>query len=189
MKMKKSNKRSPIVRPWTLADLPGVAACHRAAYPEYAVDDSHYDEGIYAMQLRAFPEGQFLVDVGGIVAAYATSLILRLNGDAKPGTYDELTSEGSFRRHTLVGDTLYGADLAVHPDFRGHGLSRLLYRARRSLLRRFNLRRMMAYGRIPENTSAASSAVTCAIRHSTPICAPATESKRFCVILMKRIRC
>jgi GNAT superfamily N-acetyltransferase len=149
MQMKKRNRRTPITRPWTQADLPGVVACHRAAYPEYAVDDSHYDVRTYAMQLQAFPEGQLLIDVGGIVAAYATSLVLRLKGGVEPGTYDELTSDGSFRRHTLAGDTLYGADLAVHPDFRGQGLSRLLYRARRALLLRLNLRRMVAYGRIP----------------------------------------
>ncbi len=149
MKLSNRTRKKPAVRSWTVNDIPAVAACHRAAYPEYAADNSHYDEQIYAMQLQAFPDGQFLVDVRGTVAAYATSLILRLRADGQPGTYDELTSDGSFDRHRPDGDTLYGADIAVHPDFRGMGLSRLLYGARSRLLRRFNLRRMVAFGRIP----------------------------------------
>ncbi len=149
MKMSSRSQPIPIVRRWTKDDISGVVACHRAAYPEYGADNSHYDEEIYAKQLQAFPDGQFLVEMRGTVAAYATSLILRLRTDGQPGTYDELTSEGSFCRHSPDGDTLYGADIAVHPDFRGLGLSRLLYGARRRLLQRFNLRRMVAYGRIP----------------------------------------
>ncbi len=129
MKLSSRARQKPTVRSWTMNDIPAVVACHRAAYPEYAADNSHYDELTYAMQLQAFPDGQFLVDVRGTVAAYATSLILRLRADGQPDTYDELTSDGSFDRHRPDGDTLYGADIAVHPDFRGMGLSRLLYGA------------------------------------------------------------
>ncbi|MDH3225284.1 MAG: carbon-nitrogen hydrolase family protein, partial [Gemmatimonadota bacterium] len=38
---------------------------------------------------------------------------------------------------------------AVHPDFRGLGVAGQLYRGRKAVLRRFNLRRMVAGGRIP----------------------------------------
>ena len=44
---------------------------------------------------------------------------------------------------------MYGADIAVHPDFRGAGVAAKLYVARRRILKRYNLRRMVAYGRIP----------------------------------------
>ena len=48
--------------------------------------------------------------------------------------------------------TLYGADIAVRPEWRRHGVSRLLYEKRVVLMKRYNLRRMVAYGRIPGYT-------------------------------------
>ena len=57
---------------------------------------------------------------------------------------------GTFNTHTYSGDTLYGADIAVHPEFRRRGVSKRLYQKRLQLLRAYNLRRMVAYGRIPD---------------------------------------
>ena len=58
-------KSTPTIRRWTAEDIPGIVACHRAAYPEYDDDSSHYDERIYSMQFQAFPEGQALIEIGG----------------------------------------------------------------------------------------------------------------------------
>ncbi|MBM4460876.1 MAG: hypothetical protein FJ011_24465 [Chloroflexi bacterium] len=62
---------------------------------------------------------------------------------------DEITGVGTFSTHNLSGDTLYGADIAVETDSRKQGISRLLYAQRKKLMKRYNLRRMVAYGRIP----------------------------------------
>jgi predicted amidohydrolase/GNAT superfamily N-acetyltransferase len=142
-------KAKPIIRRWTAEDIPDIVACHRAAYPEYDGDSSHYDERIYSMQFQAFPEGQALIEIDEKVVAYATALIVQLDDDKHLYTYEELTGDGTFTSHNPAGDTLYGADIAVHPDYRGLGLSKLLYEERRSLLKRYNLRRMVAYGRLP----------------------------------------
>ncbi len=139
---------NPRVRHWRAEDIPAIIRCHKAAYPDYD-EDMLYDERIYRMQLSAFPEGQFLVEANGEVIGYATSLIVQLDDDSQWYTYAEITGAGTFSTHTPAGDTLYGADIAVHPDYRGRGIAGLLYRERRKLLRRYNLRRMVAYGRIP----------------------------------------
>jgi len=47
------------------------------------------------------------------------------------------------------GDTLYGIEIMVHPDFRGMKLSRRLYDARKELCREYNLSRIIIAGRIP----------------------------------------
>ncbi len=135
------------VRPWTAEDLPKVVECQRAAYPDYA-DGGMYDLRLYEMQFAAFPEGQFLAEIGGKVVGYATSLIVQLDEAPHTYEYDELTGNGTFSTHTPGGDTLYGADIAVHPDYRGAGVAGRLYIARKKLLKRYNLRRMVAYGRI-----------------------------------------
>ena len=137
------------IRRWQPEDIPAVTACHRAAYPDYPEDDGHYSSRNYQLQLAAFPEGQFLAEVDGQVVGYATSLIVQLDDSVPVYRYPEITGAGSFSSHTPSGDTLYGADIAVHPDFRGFGVSKRLYRERKRLLKRYNLRRMVAYGRLP----------------------------------------
>lgn len=135
------------VRRWTEQDIPAIVECQRKAYPDYA-DGGMYESRMYELQYSAFPEGQFLAEAGGEVVGYATSLIVQL--DAAPYTYDydELTGAGTFSTHTPGGDTLYGADIAVIPEWRGKGVAAKLYAARKRLLRRYNLRRMVAYGRL-----------------------------------------
>ena len=77
------------------------------------------------------------------------SLIVQLDDESPWFSYSEITGGGTFSTHDPAGDTLYGADVAVHPDWRGLGVAGKLYESRLALLRRFNLRRMVAGGRIP----------------------------------------
>lgn len=129
-------------------DLPEVVACEHACYGDYPTD-TLMDRRHFELQLAAFPEGQFVVEKDGRVVGYATSLIVQLDGLPHEYTYGELTGSGTFSTHDPQGDTLYGADIAVHPEHRGQGLAARLYEQRKKLLRRFNLRRMLAFGRIP----------------------------------------
>lgn len=143
-----TEKGRVIVRQWTPEDIPQILACHQQAYPDYP-PSAHYEARLYEMQLLAFPEGQALAELGGQVIGYATSIIVQLDDAQEAYTYSEITGDGTFSTHDPSGDTLYGADIAVLPKFRGRNIAGRLYRFRRSLLRRFNLRRMLAYGRIP----------------------------------------
>lgn len=138
------------IRRWTQQDIPKIVEVQLAAWSEYPPAEQ-YDERMFAHQLAAFPEGQFLAELeGGRVVGYATAQIVQLDdAEIQEYSYDELTGAGTFSTHDPAGDTLYGADVAVHPDFRGRGVSSRLYTARKKLLRRYNLRRMIAFGRIP----------------------------------------
>lgn len=143
-----AKKQSYKVRRWNREDIPQIIKCHEAAYPDYP-RGSHYGERIHEMQLAAFPEGQLLVEAEGQVVGYATSLIVQLDDNDEWYTWNEITGSGTFSTHNPSGDTLYGADIAVHPEYRGQNIAGLLYRERKKLMRRYNLRRMIAYGRIP----------------------------------------
>lgn len=136
------------IRRWREEDLPGVIDCQKAAWADYH-ESQQYDSRIFGLQLAAFAEGQFLAECEGRVVGYATSLIVQLADEPEAYSYDEITGGGTFATHSPGGDTLYGADIAVHPDYRGMGIAGKLYLARKRLLRRFNLRRMIAFGRIP----------------------------------------
>ena len=135
------------VRRWRAEDIPGVIECNQAAYSDYP-PEYVYTQRQYEMQLNAFPDGQFVAIAAGRVVGYATSIIISIDDDYWY-TVDEIAGAGTFSTYNTAGDTLYGADIAVHPDFRRRGIAMMLYERRKGLLKRFNLRRMLAYGRIP----------------------------------------
>lgn len=141
-------KKSVTVRAWREEDIPAIVACHRAAYPDFPAEGGHYDERNFRLQLAAFPQGQFLAEIGDQIVGYASSLIVQLDQNTDTYTYAEITGDGTFSTHTPSGDTLYGADIAVHPDHRGRGIAAALYKQRLKLLKRYNLRRTIAYGRL-----------------------------------------
>ena len=129
-------------------DLPAVFEVQRAAYTGFAAHRLCTERN-FAMQLEAFPEGQLVARIGDRIVGYAMSLIVHMDDDSPWYSYNEVTGAGSFSTHDPAGDTLYGADLAVVPDFRGRGVADALYKGRHHILNRFNLRRMVAGGRIP----------------------------------------
>lgn len=149
--MAKGNARADekiSVRRAKKSDIPALVECQLAAYPELP-PESLADERKFQMQLSAFPQGQFVALHGSRIVGYCASLILDLDDDSPWYSFDEITGVGTFSTHSPSGDTLYGSDIAVHPDYRGRGIAGLLYQRRKALLTRLNLRRMVAGGRIP----------------------------------------
>lgn len=63
--------------------------------------------------------------------------------------WEAMADEGDIGNHDPEGDTLYGIEIQVHPEFRGRKLARRLYDFRKDLCRRHKLRAMAIGGRIP----------------------------------------
>ncbi len=136
------------VRRWRQRDIPRILAVQHAAYaglPPHQIGD----ERLLKLQLRAFPEGQFVAELDGQVVGYTCTLIVQLEDENTLYSFAEITGDGTFTTHNPSGDTLYGADIAVHPDFQRRGVAQALYQRRKQLLKQYNLRRMVAGGRIP----------------------------------------
>jgi len=146
--MKAKTKPEVIVRNWKEKDIPAIVKLHEDVYGHVYSKAELYNERKYRLQFKKFPDGQFLAEVDGKIVGYATSLIVQLD-DEDPYRYPELSGSGSFSPHTPSGDTLYGADIAVHPDYRGMAIAGELYKGRKNIIKKYNLRRMIAYGRIP----------------------------------------
>ena len=136
------------VRRWRVKDIPRLLEVQNAAYgnspPHELCDERHF-----RLQLKTFPEGQLLAEVDGEVVGFTATLIVSLDRDDIAYSYAEITGDGTFTTHNPGGDTLYGAEMAVHPDFQGRGIAKRLYKERMKLLTKLNLRRMVAGGRIP----------------------------------------
>lgn len=131
------------VRRATADDVPALYACQAAAYANYG-PGALCTERQLTMQIKAFPEGQLVATVGKQIVGYAMSLIVHLDDKSPWYSYAEITGNGTFSTHDPAGEDLYGADIAVHPDFRGNWISGKLYEARMNILKRFNLRRLVA---------------------------------------------
>ncbi|MEX2186436.1 MAG: bifunctional GNAT family N-acetyltransferase/carbon-nitrogen hydrolase family protein [Pirellulales bacterium] len=144
-------KKKPLakVRLATRADVPILAALNRAAYPTMAEDNVVWGETHLLSHQRVFPQGQFVAEYGGKIMGAAASLIVNMGSDPlRPHTWAGITDSGYFTNHDPKGDTLYGADVYVHPDARGKGVGAALYEARRELCRKLKLRRILAGGRL-----------------------------------------
>lgn len=103
----------------------------------------------FCAQLTAFPAGQVCIEDKGRVVAVALALIVRYADWGDQHTYAQITGEGTFSTHNPDGDTLYGADIFIHPDYRDLRLGRRLYDVRKELCKTLNLRSIVAGGRIP----------------------------------------
>jgi len=100
-------------------------------------------------QLRLFPEGQIVLTSDHRVIGSSSSLIVSFDHYDAWSDWKAITDHGMIRNHDPKGDTLYGMEIMIDPEFQGLKLSRRLYDARKELARELNLRRIIIGGRIP----------------------------------------
>jgi len=135
-----------VLRRLTLDDFRDVRAIFETAYA--SMGGSWTKEQV-ARLIAIFPAGQICIADKGRVVAIALSLIVKYSDWGDKHTYAEITSDGTFSAHDPNGDTLYGVDIIVHPEYRNLRLGRRLYDARKELCEQLDLRAIVAGGRIP----------------------------------------
>ncbi len=132
-----------------LADLDELIALNKLCFPTQAEEPIVWNRLQLQNHLRLFPEGQILVEIDGRIAGAVSSLVVDMGTHPhRPHTYAGITDGGFFHNHDPRADTLYGADVYVHPGLRGGGVAHALYEARRALCRSLGLRRILAGGRL-----------------------------------------
>jgi predicted amidohydrolase/ribosomal protein S18 acetylase RimI-like enzyme len=132
-----------------LGDIDALIQLNKRCFPAPAEESIVWTRSQLRNHLRVFPDGQIVVEIGGQIVGAAAALIVNLGVDAyRAHTYSGITDGGYFHNHDPEGDTLYGVDVYVDPDFRSMGIGHELYAARRALCKRLNLRRILAGGRI-----------------------------------------
>lgn len=137
------------VREATRGDIPDLISLNRMAYPDLATEGVIWDEEQLLSHIRVFPLGQMVAILEGKTVGAVSSLIVDLGPDPlRLHTFEGITDGGFFTNHDPTADTLYGADVYVHPEARGKGVGGALYQARRKLCQRLNLRRIVAGGRL-----------------------------------------
>ena len=137
------------IREATRADIPALMELNRISYPVLAGENVVWGESHLLSHQRVFPQGQLVAEVDHRIVGAISTLIVNMGPDPlRAHTWAGITDSGYFTNHDPQGDTLYGADVYVHPDSRGLGVGAALYKARRQLCRRLNKRRILAGGRL-----------------------------------------
>lgn len=134
-----------IVRHLTIDDFDALIEMQKRCFPDMATWERDQIES----QLNTFPEGQICVEIDGKLAASSSSLILEYNPALEWHNWKAVADAGYIRNHNRKGDTLYGIEIMVDPEYRGMKLSRRLYDARKEICRQHNLARIIIAGRIP----------------------------------------
>jgi len=135
-----------VIRNLRPADIDAAIALQQRVYT--AIPAFRHDQ--FESLLERFPHGQFVAELDGRVVGIAISLVILWDDYSLHHTWGSITNDGQFDTHDPVrGRTLYGAEVCVDPDERGHGIGHALYEARRALCRQMNLKRIIAGGRLP----------------------------------------
>lgn len=127
-------------------DYPALREVMARAYPP---EVAPWTQEQFEAQLAAFPEGQICIEDRGRIAAVALSLVVEYARHGDGHTYWSILGDAKFRNHDPEGDTLYGAEMAVDPDYRSLRLGRRLHDARKELCEKLNLKAIIIGGRIP----------------------------------------
>lgn len=130
-------------------DIEEIVKLQEESFPVLARYGNIWHPDELTSHLQVFPQGQFVaVEEDGEVVGSASTLIVTLNPEYAEHTWKGVTSNGMFTGHDPNGDSLYGADISTHPKFRHEGIGSMLYGARKELVLKLGLRRMISGGRL-----------------------------------------
>lgn len=137
------------IRNTSYDDIPKIVELQEISFPQMAIEGMIWKPHHLESHLRVFPQGQFIAEYGnGQIVGSVSSLIVKLEPEYKEHAWAEICGGPEFRNHNPKGDSLYGADVSTHPDYRRLGIATLLYDARKNLCIKLNLRRIIAGGRL-----------------------------------------
>jgi ribosomal protein S18 acetylase RimI-like enzyme len=137
-----------IIKNVAFQDIPKIIELQKESFPSMLEEGSVWGRRHLQSHVEIFPEGQFCVELDNKIIGSSSSLIIKLPTEYEVHTFSQATGNSLFTTHDPNGDSLYGADISVHPKFRRLGIATMLYKARKDLVIKYNLRRIIAGGRL-----------------------------------------
>lgn len=134
-----------VIRNAETDDIDDIIALQLRAFPKMEPDSA----GMIRGRLERFPEGQFVVELDGELAGWASTFIVDEALAFSDHSLDSITGHGYGSLHNPDGDWLYGAEIAVDPNVRRIRLGQRLYDARRGLCEDWGLKGIVFGARMP----------------------------------------
>lgn len=131
-------------------DIDGVIALQRACFPEPFPEEALWQRHHLEAHLSKMPGCQFVIEQGDLIIGSASACRIPSATWEAHLPWEQTLGGFTFDAADPDGPTLYGADISVHPDFRGRGVARLLYHARFDFVRENNMDRYGTACRIPD---------------------------------------
>jgi GNAT superfamily N-acetyltransferase len=118
----------------------------RIVFPTLA-DDQRFKAAHYLRHIELFPDGQFCVTDGDRVVGMTSTIRLDVPSfEHFDHTFADIFAGGWLTSHQPAGQWMYGADVGVHPDYRGRDIARSLYAARHDTVRAVGLAGQVTVG-------------------------------------------
>jgi predicted amidohydrolase/ribosomal protein S18 acetylase RimI-like enzyme len=134
-----------LIRNAEARDIDNIISLQKRAFPKLEPDEP----GMIKGRLERFPEGQFVVELDGQLAGWASTFIVDEALAFADHSLDSITGHGYGTLHNPDGAWLYGAEVCVDPEVRRIRLGQRLYDARRGLVEDWNLKGIVFGARIP----------------------------------------
>lgn len=138
-----------VVRSYTRNDFDALIQIQAAAFPPPYPQELWWNPEQLEEHVSRFPQGALCVEINGILAGSMTGLVVDFDEKHPDHTWEEITDHGYIRNHQPNGNTLYVADLCVHPDYRQWGLGKLLMQSMYEVTTALGLNRLLGAGRMP----------------------------------------
>jgi ribosomal protein S18 acetylase RimI-like enzyme len=130
-------------------DIHKIIELQKESFPLLAKYGNIWHEEELQSHLNILSDGQFVAEEpDGTIVGSARTLIVSLNPGYADHTWKEITANGLFTNHDPNGDSLFGADISTHPNYRHEGIGSMLYDERKRLVIKLKLRRMISAGRL-----------------------------------------
>jgi len=126
-----------------------LAALQYRCFPTVSPAE-YYRQEHFASHHKIFPQGSFVASVvdgrGEMVIGFGSGIYTDFDFAHPNHSSQEISGNGFYTTHNPAGAWYYAVDLGVHPDYRRHGVGRVIYDARKALVRRENKRGIVAGG-------------------------------------------
>jgi GNAT superfamily N-acetyltransferase len=143
-----NNINEIVIRNAYRKDIDELVDIQRNSFPDIATG-MIFEPSFFEDHINLFQLGQFCAELNGRIVGSASSLIVSLIPEYRyHAWYDIVGNRGIFTSHDPNGDSLYGDDICIHPDFRRLGIATMLFNARKELAIKLNLKRVIAGGRL-----------------------------------------
>ncbi len=146
------------VRPARAEDAEALEQLQRDCFPTLSEHEYMTAEHFRTHQ-DVFPDGEFVAvadhapdgaTLGGErVVGLGSGFLLDFDFEHADHSFQDVIAGGTYANHDPAGQWYYGADISVHPSYRGRGIGRALYAARQALVRRLGLAGIVGGGMLP----------------------------------------